>query len=271
MIFVILAHESPELLRKVLLKLKHKNNYFVIHIDKQSNIQPFLNLTEDIENCYFTPERYQTEWGTFSLVAATLHAFDFIRGSIRKRQRIVLLSGSDYPIKPIKFINNYLKSHKDTIFFEYDRIPRKVWSEGGRKRFPLYDSIKEQISLFGGSQWFSIPPKVLPIIFDFLKLNPDFIEYYKFVKIPDESFFQTLFLNCDHPYVINNLRNVGLHYIKWVAPYQHPTILTIRDFEELKNSKYLFARKLNLAYSEELIDQFDKIQPNSMRRKAFLR
>ena len=259
MIFVILAHESPELLFKVLLKLKHKNNYFVIHIDKQSNIQPFLDLTKNIENCYFTPKRYKTEWGTFSLVAATLHAFDFIRESLRKKQRIVLLSGADYPIKPINFINNYLKSHKDTIFIEYDGIPRQVWSEGGCNRFPFYDSIKDQISLYGGSQWFSIPPKVLTIIFNFLKLNPDFLEYYKFVKIPDESFFQTLFLNCEHPYIMNNLRNLGLHYIKWAHPYQHPNILTINDFEELKYSKYLFARKISLINSEELIKQLDKI------------
>lgn len=79
MIYVILAHNSPELLHRLLEKLQHKENYFVIHIDKNYDNTLFINATKNIKNCYFTPKRYASPWGSFGLVEATLHAFDFIR------------------------------------------------------------------------------------------------------------------------------------------------------------------------------------------------
>lgn len=267
MIYVILAHNSPESLRKLMLRLKNKENHFVIHIDKNFNIGSFIKATADFENCYYTNKRYSSYWGSFGMVEATLHAFDFIRQHLRKRQRIVLLSGSDYPIKNNKFINNYLKSHKDTIFIEHEAIPRKWWNDGGRERFPIYDEIKNKLKLYGGSQWFSIPPKALTVIFRFLKLNPEFFEYFKHVQIPDESFFQTLFLNCDHHYIQENLKNLNLHHIKWDHPYLHPRTLTVEYYKQLKKSKNLFARKFDLEYSDELYNKLDKLEVNTSGNK----
>ena len=257
MIFVILAHTSPEILQKSLLKLQNENNYFVIHVDIKSNINPFFEITRGISNCHFTTERYNIEWGTFSIIEATLHAFDFVRKMIRKKQRIILLSGTDYPIKPLKCIFKFFKNEKDTIFMDYERIPKRDWYEGGINRFPLYNTIKNKISLFGGSQWFSIPPLALTIIFDFLKTNSDFFEYYRHVHIPDESFFQTLFLNCDHPYILKNLKNKNLHYIKWTYPNSHPETLTIEDYDDITMSNCLFARKFDVYYSKNLIRRLE--------------
>lgn len=265
MIYIILAHQDPEHLRKLVGKLQDnvRDNYFIIHIDLNHDIVNFEKLLGDVKHCYFTPKRYSSNWGSFGLVEATLHALEYIQKTLRKRQRIVLLSGTDYPIKNNLYIRRYLGSKKDVIFIEYQAIPRKIWHQGGIARFPLYDEFKQQINFFGGSQWFSIPPKAVTIIFNFLKANADFMEYFKYVSIPDESFFQTLFLNCDHPYINENLRNQNLHYIKWDKPYIHPRILTISDYQRIKKSKNLFARKFDSIYSLDLQKSLDDKHPHT--------
>lgn len=259
MIYVILAHNSPESLKRLILRLSQKKSYFVIHIDKSIDIAPFINITKDIERCHYTNKRYVTHWGSFALVEATLQAFEYTRTILRKRQRIILLSGADYPIKSTVFIDKYLESHKDTIFINYEEIPLKRWYNGGILRFPAYSEIKKEINIYGGSQWFSIPPKALTILFRFLNYNPSFLEYFRHVSIPDESFFQTLFLNCGHPYILNNLRNHNLHHIKWDYPYLHPRIFTAKYFNQLKKSKSLFSRKFNPKESDEILSKLDLI------------
>src|SRR5690606_39452496 len=93
-------------------------------------------------------------------------------------------------------IFKYLSANTDTVFLEHFAIPRDIWHAGGINRFPVYAKVSKQINLYGGSQSFSIPSKALTILFRSLKENPNFLEYFRYVKIPDESFFQTLFLNC---------------------------------------------------------------------------
>lgn len=258
MIYVILAHNAPHALGMLVKRLQGGNNYFVIHIDKNHNIEPFKEVLSGMVNCYFTPQRFECYWGSFKLIEATLHAFDFIRINLKKKQRIILLSGSDFPIKSNVYIQEYLKSHEDTIFIEFNKIPRKLWKrnngDGGKGRFPFYDKVKERIDLYAGSQWFSVPYKVLPIINSFLKVNPSFLEYFKLVHILDESFFQTLFLNCDHPYIKKNLRNHNLHLIKWDKPYFHPRVLKVANLNQIIKSKNLFARKFDPIKSKELLN-----------------
>jgi hypothetical protein len=257
MIYFILAHNFPESVGKLVRKLQDKDTYFVIHVDKNYDIEPFSVAVSDIENCYFTPDRFATSWGSFSLVEATLHAFKYIKDDLRKQGRIILLSGACYPIKCSGYIRDYLENHPDTIFIEYEAVPRKTWSMGGVYRFPLYHEIKNQMDLYGGSQWFSIPNRALEIIFEFLELNPDFLEYFRHVKIPDESFFQTLFLNCEDSYVMKNLNNQNLHHIKWEWPFMHPSTMTSKDLGDLKRSESLFARKFSQPDSNNLLKELD--------------
>lgn len=259
MIYLILAHDSPESLYNLVKKLQDQEVYFVIHIDKNSDIFPFKMSLSEIQNCYFIYDRLATKWGSFNLVEATLQGFKYIKNNLNHKGRVVLLSGTCYPIKNSIHINDYLKSHPESIFIEYEAIPKRVWHTGGTNRFPFYDDIKTKIALYGGSQWFSIPYKALDIIFEFLDLNPDFTEYFRYVRIPDESFFQTLFLNCGEEYISENIINQNLHYIKWSPPFMHPNTMIRTDLTELKNSEKLFARKFDPSDSYELLQELESI------------
>ncbi|WP_293888581.1 MULTISPECIES: beta-1,6-N-acetylglucosaminyltransferase [unclassified Sphingobacterium] len=257
MVFLIIAHRVEFTLVDLIERLTADENSFVLHIDKTVDIAPFIELLKDVKSCYFLKDRYHSGWGTFGLIEATLSGLRYIRNHFLLTERIVLLSGACYPIKPLNYISKFLKSHTKTIFIDYHPIPRKIWYDGGIYRFPFYDIAKNDLTFFGGSQWFSIPNNITPIIFDFLDLNPLFMSYFRKVLIPDESFFQTLFLNCEHPIIYKNLKNLNLHFMKWDKPYKSPRILSLIDLKQIKRSKCLFARKFVYPHSISLQEHLD--------------
>lgn len=252
MIYILLVHESPEVMERTLKKLSDRENHFVIHVDKGSDLLKFERFSMGISNCHFIQERYETLWGSFQLVEATLAALRYIEIELDVKQRIILLSGTHYVIKDNDYISSYFDKYQNSIFLEYEKIPNKGWVNGGTTRFPLYDEIRNQIQLYGGSQWFSMPYKALYIIFEFIEDNPDFLAYFRYVTVPDESFFQTLFLNCENNDILTNVINCNLSFIKWQAS---PKVLTNEDYHELKNTDKLFARKFLYPYSMDLIDR----------------
>lgn len=258
MIYVILVHRDPVFLKRLLDRLTNDINAFVIHVDSRVDIEPFLQATTGMTNCFFTSKRFASKWGSFGLVEATLHAFDFIRVKITRRMRIIVLSGSDYPIKSRLYIENYLDFHPNTIFLEYSKVPTDTWHQGGINRFPLYNQLNDTLDFYGGSQWFSIPYNTMLFILSFLKENLYFIRYFKLVKIPDESFFHTLLLNCEDPKVLNNIVNMNLHLIKWDENNFGPRVFRLKDFDEIQKSDRLFARKFFDETSNELLDKIDR-------------
>lgn len=252
-IYVILCHTDPISLAKLLEKLNHSNSVFVIQLDSRTDLLEFQKITHLFHSCYYNEKRFPSSWGSFDIIRATLSAFQFVFEHFDENSRIVLLSGTDYPIKSNEFILRYFSQHENTIFIDYFPIPNDKWYEGGINRFPLFDELKNDIDFFGGSQWFSLPFKVLAIIFDFIDANPDFFEYFHHVKIPDESFFQTLFLNCGDLFIQKNLVNHSLHYIEWDELGFKPNTLTLDSYQKIIDSPRLYARKFHYLQSNTLI------------------
>lgn len=257
--YIILAHKNPRQLLRLVNTLSCENTSFVIHIDLSSEIKNFIEIfaEKDLLRVHFITDRLMSNWGSFAIIDATLNCFRYVYTTLTITTRIVLLSGQDYPIKNNKYIRSYLEFNNNTIFLNHNRIPYDKWICGGKLRFPCYEIITEQIELYCGSQWFSLPFQVLEIIFEFLEFNPDFITYYKAVSIPDESFFQTLLLNSDDRFVEENLVNRNLHLIKWDYPYMHPRNLEENAMKLIKRSRYLFARKFNEEQSSIILDKID--------------
>ena len=72
---------------------------------------------------------------------------------------------------------------------------------------------------------------------------------------PDESIFQTLLM--ESPY--KNTRHNYLHYIDWTKrrgrQRNSPNILTIDDYEAIKKSGYLMARKFDANVDKNIIEK----------------
>lgn len=266
LVYLILAHKRPCQLTRLINALNCENVTFVVHVDKRASLREF---TSDVlpHNVYFLTQRCIADWGSYGLVQAALNGLKYIQQRLPSVDRVLLLSGQDYPIKSKRYINCYLKANKEAIFLQHFRLPYPKWLYGGILRFPAYDQINNMLSIYAGSQWMSFPGSAIKIIFDFLHFNPEFITYFKSVRVPDESFFQTLFLNCDEPAILNNLKNHTLHLIKWDAPYINPRILKEQNYTLIKRSKALFARKFDIESFPHVMDMVDEEILNECKNK----
>jgi hypothetical protein len=258
-VYLILAHKNPFQLARLVAILTHPNAHFVIHVDGRVEKKIFTEFSKNCQetNIHFLQNRYLSTWGSFELIQATLEGLTYIRKEFATSDRVVFLSGQDYPIKSLDFIIKYFESNPNTIYIEHFKIPFSNWHNGGISRFPFYDRISMQLDIYGGSQWMSFPVYAILVIMDFLETNPEYEEYFRYVFVPDESFFQTLFLNCGNTHITQNLKNDSLHFVNWKQSHMHPAILTEDDFQTILFNKALFARKFDTEQSSKLLSLID--------------
>ena len=61
--FLIIAHNNPLLLKRIVCKLQDNNHFFFIHIDKKVNIKPFIECLYGLKNIIFIENRIKVNWG----------------------------------------------------------------------------------------------------------------------------------------------------------------------------------------------------------------
>lgn len=129
--YLVLAHKNPDQLSRLINKLQDERSYFFIHIDLKSDIEKFkAQLT--LPNVHFIKDRLDCIWGDYSQVLATLN---LIKEALKIADEgyFILLSGQDYPIKPLKAINEYLIENKSADFISFSESPMVKESD-------IYDS-----------------------------------------------------------------------------------------------------------------------------------
>jgi hypothetical protein len=81
------------------------------------------------------------------------------------------------------------------------------------------------------------------------------IRHLKRARHPDEIFFQTVFMNSD---LRDTVVNDELRYVDWAPPVGlPPKILGMEDYERMRASGKLFARKFSVAYDAAVLDALD--------------
>ncbi len=226
--YLILAHNQPLQLERLISRLDQPNAYFFIHIDKKStgkvaiksNLSHFPNL-KIISN-------HNVNWMGFNMVESTIDLLRLASGSGIDFKYYVLMSGQDYPIKSNRFINEFFEKHtEDFISFArindspdnfknkvrylhyYDfpytnprnknKIPLLVYLYFGIHRhvvryLPKRSFYKNMEPCFG-AQWFALTHETVKCILEFIKENKGYLRFMKYTEGPDETFFQTIILN----------------------------------------------------------------------------
>jgi len=115
--YIILAHNKPRQLERLVKRLDAVEVFFYIHIDKSVDDAPFRKLLTGNENIYFLEdeERTSTPWSDIGFVHATLAA---LKRCIQntKNGYCVLLSGQDYPIAGNQKIRKYFETNYGKSF-----------------------------------------------------------------------------------------------------------------------------------------------------------
>jgi len=137
--YIILVHENPLQLIRLINKLSDNQVNFYIHIDKLVDSSPFLEATKTIKNIYFISDDKREEgiWCGIGLVKATINTLNQIVKEGRKGY-CILLSGQDYPIKNNNHIKTYLSENYGKNFIETFNIPTDNWSHNGMDRINNY-------------------------------------------------------------------------------------------------------------------------------------
>lgn len=216
---------------KRLVDALHPEAHFFIHVDKKSDITPFVSLIQG-GNIHFLEDRVAVRWGTITqvdfqmaLIKAAIEypvTFDYL----------FFLSGQDYPLWSNEHITRWMESQQGTEFLSGIRIDkdeksmqqqraiyqsfrplfnlsflsermntrlsilyRKVmWMLGRRKRLTLMVD-GEQWDLYKGADYWGISQQLASYIYNMYKSHPEIYRYFKDSFAPSETMMQTIAFN----------------------------------------------------------------------------
>ncbi|MGB3006850.1 MAG: beta-1,6-N-acetylglucosaminyltransferase [Chitinophagaceae bacterium] len=271
---LILAHKNPLQLERIIKALEHPLFDFYIHIDKKADIDLFTSLAEK-ENVFFIKNRAKINWAGYGTIQATLNGFNEILPF--KYEYVNVISAQDFPLKPSEYIYQYIKNRKGQEFITCESIEDEWkeaairvknyhfvdWKIPGKyrlakfltkilppRKFPL------NFKIVGRSNWFTLTYDAAQYILDFTAKHPEVVRYFKYCWGADEFFFATILYNSNFKEKITN----NLVFVDWQVEEKngHPKILTIKDFEALKTSDKLFARKFDMITDNAIIDKIER-------------
>jgi hypothetical protein len=272
---LILAHNGPKQLERLVSGLAHPGAVVYIHLDKKTAIGPFEHL-KNYPNVFFIKNRVKIHWGSYNVIKATLVAFKEIIESGNDYKFVNLLSGQDYPIKPQGDFHNYLDQNINTAFMNYlvfetdwheaiSRINQYHFNNFTIKGRYIFQKIVNKILperifphslvLVGRSQWFTIPIECVKYIIEYWHGDKKLREFIKLTWAPDEFLFQTILYNSKFK---DNIVNDNLRFMKWAPASVSPDTLTVNNATEILESGKFFARKFNETVDAKVLDIIDQ-------------
>jgi protein xylosyltransferase len=97
-------------------------------VQRENYLYQELNiLSKTLSNIHLTNKRYPTTWGSSTLLTAHLEAFKQIFEELKWNFSFILnLSESDFPLKPIQVLTNFLSTYTSYNFLRsHNREPFK--------------------------------------------------------------------------------------------------------------------------------------------------
>lgn len=270
---LIIAHHNPQMLERLVKRLKHPDADIFIQLDKKTDIVGFKYI-EESGNAYFIGNRVNITPGCYSFVQATINGFREILKTGENYSHINLLSSNDYPLKPVTEIHEFLFANADKTFMHVFRIPYQ-WPEGLERlnryslcnieipwRYKLEQAanallprrkIPYDLVPYGRLKWFTITPLCAQYAINFLSHKPKLKQFFKYTSGVDELFFQTILMNSG---LRKTIVNDNLRYVEMDSA-DKPAILTSADADKLIGSGKLFARKFDADISNSILNYLD--------------
>jgi Core-2/I-Branching enzyme len=244
--------------------------------------------------------------GQFGLVDSYLSALRWLRRQSLSYDWIVLLSGQDYPIRPLAEFRQVLeRSPHDGYFYHFDplddggaggpiawsreqcidryffryaclkddlsatqrallRIPRQALALTHRYRLNTSFGLRvgrraetpftSDFRLYGGNYWHTIRRECGEALLDFVDENPNVVDYFRHVVLPDESFIQSVLLNAKK----FRISASDLRYFDFSNSHLgHSKTLGPTDLESAFASKCYFGRKFDATAHPAILDILD--------------
>ena len=125
-----MCHKNAEQILKLINKCSTTNSDVIIHADNKMNIKEYNKIKDfvkDKPNVYLTKERIHGELDTRSLVDIVFIMLKEIKKRNLSYKYYCLLSGQDYPIKSINWINEELQKNYPKPFIDCTPYSNSNW------------------------------------------------------------------------------------------------------------------------------------------------
>jgi len=256
--YFLLVHRYPAQFKRLFKAIYLPGNQYVIHVDKSSGtalaqeISTFLRPYRGVDIL----ESHDALWGGYSLVDAELRGMARLLEMDSRWSHYINLSGQDFPLKSQNYIRQFFTAHPGKQFIRAldqakkrpDTMHRishmfieqhgKMTSTGKARPYLLGDTP------FIGTQWKAVTRSFCEYVCHDPRAER-FKIFYRNTFIADEAFFQAVMMNSgDHGIVMND----DLRMIDWVPDGEiklRPRNYDEKDFEQLRQSPDLFARKFD--------------------------
>ncbi len=297
--FLVLAHHHPEMLDRLLGRLSAPWAHGLIHVDAKAGKESFARVIEKHPAWTLLPDRDRVDvrWAGFSIVTAILSLY---RHAVLRRpdtERFVLLSGCDYPLRPIEEIGHLISKDLDLIQIdrrldangdsEFDRIANRLflgnyrplnprsgnrWVVAGIRRIEakIRRPFPRGISIYYGSCWHCLTRNSVDSVLRFVSERPKVLNWFRHAGVPDEMLIHTILKTKGYegkiaydatvdPNLNRPATDQGTHFVEWNRPNPlSPRILDVDDVDLLTASTALFARKFDPIRSRALLDYLDQ-------------
>jgi hypothetical protein len=282
-----MTHKDPRQLHRLISRLNDGASSFFVHIDRKVDISPFEIIKEFGAIIHFI-DRFDSTWGSLGLIKPFLSGLKAVKDCSEKFDRILLLSGQDYPIKSNEYINDFFKNSPHSVFINYFPIPSYTkWpgsDRGGLYRVDKYyfgmkwyhficsrslnllsasmpflrRKIPDGMKSFTGQTWWNLDMYALDYILEYNAKHPEYLDFHKHTFVADELFVHMIIANSKDEKLLNSIENTDKRFTIWQTPGSaHPNILRKTDFEAIRSSDDLFARKFDEKVDAEILDLID--------------
>lgn len=284
---LIMAHKNYSFLHH-LIEYFERDCYVFVHIDKKSDItKEEIACLREMPQVAGVYQKYSVHWGGFSILKCELF---MLKDALKKcdADYFHLISGQDYPIKPLSYFLTYFEENNGTNYLTYSHLPNPRWEQNTYERFQyfyLFDyfsrrdmaihysnkimefqkryHLKRRIPdyfdhLYGGSQWFSITRKSVDTFLNFTKRKPSFYNKLRFTFAPEETYFTTLGVNLLLKEKVK-VENKNCRFIRWKNENgNYPANLSLEHFHFFAEEDALFARKFDGEIGEKAVEAIDE-------------
>jgi hypothetical protein len=282
--FIILAHDDSDNLFRLIRRLLVDGDLVVVHWDKKNPFDLAAAAYSQLDDpqrsrLRFAP-RHAVEWGGWSMVEATLAGLAELATSIEAFDYVILLSGADYPIKPLATLKAFLRQGGGREYIECVNPEHETWVVDGlvqaryqcyhwlnwrkhpklfsfmvtvQKKLGIRRRLPEGLSPRFGSQWWALTGTTAQQVLERSRRRA-LRAFFKTTWVPDELFFPTLVADLVPAGRIVSSSLTFYHF----SQQGRPLLLYNDHFDFLCRQERFFARKLS-AHATLLRDRLDQV------------
>jgi hypothetical protein len=291
LVFLISTHTDVLQLARLICALPDNSTFF-IHLDKKTDIKPFAEAFADDSRVKFIDHRVDVRWGSINEVEYQMELVRAALNSGEQFERLITLSGMDYPLwnknRIIQFFEQdqereylmgidlstgglpskrytefyLMTSKKRTLRYISSVLLRKLIYFLGIKKSLKIKTSDKSLNLWKGAAWWAISPQLASYILHEWDENTELRKYMRTALCPAELFAQTVAFNseewrdkCMEFTDKNNCNLPALTPLTWVAwQGSEIKVLDESDYETLRSSGKMFARKVVTGKSDRLVE-----------------